>query len=167
MLTEIPSEKAIEHMVALVRERQAQGEAATRAALLMQQHDPRTVDMALARVYGYKIDASEFMPPRRSNDNDLAIASLVATTLGFANIVIIAALMAATYNVLSRSVPFEYRMIALVIPLLAVLGIEWAAIPQLRRRSPARARGVGWGIVATMGFVMIVIGSFILNALTA
>ncbi len=46
-------------------------------------------------------------------------------------------------NVLSRSVSYDPAIVAFVVPLGAVLGIEWAMVPGLRRRSLAASEWSG------------------------
>lgn len=83
----------------------------------------------------------------------------------FANIMLIAGLTAATYNVTSRSVSYNPILVASIVPIVAVLGIEALAIPRLKRRSPARARGVAGGIVMTLVFILMLVASILLVVL--
>jgi hypothetical protein len=137
--------------------RQTHEQLALRQMLLTDQHDPHSVDLALAQVFGLKVDAPTKVPASSSTTRII----LLAIGTFFANAIILISLITAFAMLFSLVESFDGTLIAFASPIVALVAAEAGLVLYLRRHQSAYTRGIAWGLGLTVSAVLILVGLFI------
>lgn len=150
-MTAMPSEQPKDDLVALVRERQNEGEAATRSALLTEGHDPKTVETALVHVYGLKVHAAPAEPSATTNVVVVTIVVLLVNVAALISLITVSSMFFSLIDV------FGGDILAFTIPIIGVVAVEGGAIRYMRGRNPVYARGMTWALGITVGVILVLL----------
>jgi hypothetical protein len=125
---------------------------ALRQQLIADGHAPQDIDLAMAQVYGLQV-APQSLPAveRDASFNTTQFALVIIGTMVLNAVLLCGALAAAANSELSGTSLTTLLGTSLLLPLLAEGGAAWA----LRQRNRAVSRGLMWGVIASIGLLLL------------